>query len=50
MQIEKRFRSGGLSYATLINKLMGFSQSLSMVPAGGDIIKQKPNITLIAIY
>jgi hypothetical protein len=29
---------------------MGFSQSLSMVLAGGDIVWQKPNITDVAIH
>jgi hypothetical protein len=29
---------------------MGFSQSFSMVQAGGDILWQKPIITQLAIY
>jgi hypothetical protein len=37
-QLENRFRSGGMAYSILINKSIGFSQSLSKVPAGGDII------------
>jgi hypothetical protein len=32
-------------YQLLINKSKGFSQSLSRVLAGGDIIWQKPNIS-----
>jgi len=48
--LQTSFRSGGMSYLTLINKEMGFSQSLLRVPAGGDIIWQKPNITRVVIY
>jgi hypothetical protein len=39
-QLVKRFRSGGMAYLMLINKSMGLSQSLSMVPAGGDIMQE----------
>jgi cytochrome c-type biogenesis protein CcmE len=49
-QLEDRFRLGGMAYRVLINKPMGFSQSLSRVLAGDDIIWQKPNITQLAIY
>jgi len=48
-QLENGFRSGGMEYQILINKSMGFSQSLSRVSAGCDIIWQKPNITQVAI-
>jgi len=48
-QIQNRFRSGGIGYSIFINKSMGFSQSLLEVPAGGDIIWQKPNITRVEI-
>ena len=36
-QLENRSRSGG-SYLILINKLVGFSQSLLRVRVGGDIV------------
>jgi hypothetical protein len=41
-QIENRFRSGGVvlqKLLVLINKLMGFSQSLLRVPVGGDTLQ-----------
>jgi hypothetical protein len=41
-QIENRFRSGGVvlqKLLVLINKSMGFSQSLLRVPAGGDTLQ-----------
>jgi len=47
---ENRFRSGGVAYLIFINKWVEFSQSLSRVLAGCDIIWQKPNITEFEIY
>jgi hypothetical protein len=44
-QLENRFRSSEMECLILINKSKGFSQSLSGVLAGGDIIWQKPNIS-----
>jgi len=46
---EGRGWSAGIGYSIFINKSMGFSQSLLEVPAGGDIIWQKPNITRVEI-
>jgi hypothetical protein len=43
-ELENRFRSGGKEYLIFIIKSIGFSQSLSWVSTGGDIIWQKPNI------
>jgi hypothetical protein len=48
-QLENRFSSGAMEYVILINKSKEFSQSLSKVPAGGDIIWQKPIITRVVI-
>ena len=47
--LENRFGSGGMVYPILINKSMGFSQSLSRLLKGGDIIWQKPNMTQLVI-
>jgi hypothetical protein len=47
--LQINFRSDGVAYLILINKSMGFSQSLLGVSAGGDIIWQKPNITQLPI-
>jgi hypothetical protein len=44
-QLENRFRSGGIACLILINKSKGFSQSLSGILVGCDIIWQKPNIS-----
>jgi hypothetical protein len=44
-ELENRFRSGGKEYLIFIIKSIGFSQSLSRVLAGGDIVWQKPNIS-----
>jgi len=44
-QLENRFRSEGMACQILINKSKGFSQSLSGVLVGCDIIWQKPNIS-----
>jgi hypothetical protein len=33
-------RSGGMVYQILINKPMGFSQSLLIVPVGGNILPE----------
>jgi hypothetical protein len=44
-QLENRFRSEGMACLILINKSKGFSQSLSEVLVGCDIIWQKPNIS-----
>jgi hypothetical protein len=43
-------RSGGMACLILLNKQMGFSQSLMRVSAAGDIVWQKPNITRLVIY
>jgi hypothetical protein len=48
--LQISFRSGGMAHYVLINKSMGFSQSLSRVPAGGDIVWQKPNVSQFQIY
>ena len=48
--LQNRFRSGEMAYLILINKSMGFSQSLLGVSTGGDIVWQKPNIAEPAIY
>jgi hypothetical protein len=39
-------RSGGMACKILLNKQMGFSQSILEGSTGGDIIRQKPNIRL----
>ena len=44
---NRRFRKRLYGFIT---KLMDFSQSLSRVLEGGDIIWQKPNITQLAIH
>jgi hypothetical protein len=49
-QLESRFKSGGMAYLILINKSMGFSQSLSGVLADCDTIWQKPTITQVEIH
>jgi hypothetical protein len=43
-EFQNRFRSGDIAYLISIPKSIGFSQSLSWVSTGGDIIWQKPNI------
>jgi hypothetical protein len=45
-KLENRFKSDGKEYLIFIIKSIGFSQSLLGVPVGGDIVWQKPNITL----
>jgi hypothetical protein len=37
-QLQVSFRSGRVAYQICINKSLGFSQSLSKVPPGGDIV------------
>jgi len=44
-ELQISFGSGEMAYIILINKSICFSQPLSMVLAGGDIIWQKPNIS-----
>jgi hypothetical protein len=44
-ELENRFRPGGMACLILISKSKGFSQSLSGVLVGCDIICQKPNIS-----
>jgi len=48
--LQNRFRSGEMAYLILINKSMGFSQSLLGVSTGGDIVWQKPNISRVVIH
>jgi len=48
--LQNRFKSDQMGCPVFINKSKGFSQSLSMVLADGDIIWQKPNITDVAIH
>jgi len=47
--LQNRFRSDQIGYLILINKSMGFSQSLLGVSTDGDIVWQKPNITQVVI-
>jgi len=48
--LQISFRSDQIEYLMFINKSKRFSQSISIVLTGGDIIWQKPNITRVAIY
>jgi len=48
--LQNRFRSGEMAYLILINKSMGFSQSLLGVSTGGDIVWQKQNISRMVIH
>ena len=39
-ELQNSFRSDQIVYFILINKSKGFSQSLSSVPTGGDMIRE----------
>ena len=47
--LQISFRSGKIAYLISIPKSWGFSQSLLGVPAGGDIVWQKPIISRVVI-
>ena len=49
-ELQISFRSDQIEYLMFINKSKRFSQSISIVLTGGDIILQKPNITWVAIH
>ena len=49
-RLQISFKSGQIGYLIFINKSGGFSQSLSEVLIGDDIIWQKPNISQLVIH
>lgn len=47
--LQISFRSDQIEYLLFINKSKRFSQSISIVLAGGDIVWQKPNIKRLLV-